>query len=556
MSPHRNLRWIAPLLYQHRGAILGLLLLSLSVSGLVLLQPWLSKLLIDDGLIAKQFETIWQMASLMLVSAIGANLLGGINRYFYTRLSGRILFDLREDLFDHLQQLPPSFFARTRTGDVLSRLDGDVAEIQRFSIDSLFAATSGIFGLLGTTGFLLYISADLSLLVFLLIPVQWFYLRFMRTRVQQRVRAVREHTADLSAFLVEKVPAIKFIQSVGTGGSEQQRLHGLNHQYLTGLLRLQLTEFATQAVPNTLTAALRTTVFIVGGYRVVEGSMEVGALIAFTTYLGMAMGPVQSLLGVYMAFNRVTVNVERVQQLRDEPIAVNPVGIPAPRSLQSGIRFEQVSFGHPEQTEKVLRHVDCHFPAGSRIAISGPSGSGKSTLTDLLMRHYDPDQGRILIDDLDLRSIAPLDWRRQIALVSQDLVLFKCSLADNIRYAMPDADDATVKRAAEAAGLTSLIDRLPQGLNTLVGERGQSLSGGEKQRVAMARALLQKPLLVILDEATSALDGETENAVIDAFESAFGSITRIVISHREAVLQKADLRVRLSGGQLQTSAAG
>ena len=546
-------QWLAPTLRPQLWSLSALGLLSLCVSSLVLLAPWLTKHLIDDGLISRNGDALLHYALLLFATGVVASVLGGINRYCYTKVSGRVLFSLRQSLFNHLLSLSPAFYARQRTGDILSRLDGDIAEIQRFSIDSLFAGISGVFGILGTSFFLILLSPDLSLMVLALIPIQWLYLRFMRERVQRSVRQVRERSADISAFLVERIPAIKFIQSVGTQTDEQQQLSTRNNHYLSSLLALQLNEFATSAVPSTLTNALRSTIFVIGGYRVIDGSMQVGELIAFITYLGMVMGPVQSLLGVYMAFNRVTVNFERVHWLRSFAPAVDPnSGNALTETLRGHIRIDQLSFRYPDDEKPVLENLTLDMPAGSRTALCGASGAGKSTLVDLLMRFYDPSAGAIYADGHDLSKVNPITWRQQVALVAQDIVLFRASLYDNLRYCDPDISRQQALDALEAAGLGPTLKRLPAGIDTLVGERGTGLSGGERQRVAIARALLQNPVLLILDEPTSALDTDTEQRVMERIDALFPKTTRLVISHRQAPLAGADQSLRMVDGKLQS----
>ncbi|MBK6289440.1 MAG: ABC transporter ATP-binding protein [Gammaproteobacteria bacterium] len=544
--------WLGSFLRPQRAAIAALLGLSLGVSALALVQPFITKLLIDDGLIARDFPKLLQFAILIFVIGLAASLLGGINRYFYTRVSARILFAIRESVFAHLQRLSPAFYARNRGGDILSRLDGDVAEIQRFSIDSLFAGISGVFGLLGTVAFMLYLSPQLSLLVLTLVPIQWLYLRFMRERVRDGVRRVRERSADLSAFLMETLPAIKYIQGVAATEREQQRLGQFNRAYLKDLLALQLTEFATSAVPSNLTSALRATVFIAGGYQVIQGSMALGSLIAFSTYLGMAMGPVQSLLGVYMALNRVRVSAERVRFLTTARPDVDATGTIAPHDGAAvEIRLEDLGFRYPGSGEFVLRHASVCLPPGKKIGLCGPSGSGKTTLLDLLLRHYDPVEGCIRIGGVDLRELELAGWRRRVAFVAQDIVLFRGSMRENIRYANPAADAASVRRAVQLANLDELVARLPQGLDTAIGERGARLSGGERQRIAIARALLQHPLLIVFDEATSAVDNDAEALLMGELDRLFPSTTRLIISHRERPLENTDLLLEMRDGVLR-----
>ncbi|CAD5110426.1 ABC transporter ATP-binding protein [Zestomonas carbonaria] len=548
----RALHWLYGFVRPQRRAILRLLGLSLCASLLVLAQPWLTKMLIDDGLLARDFGVLVQVAVAMILVGILGTLLGGLNRYLHTQLSGRILFALRDALYRHLQKLSPTFYGRRRIGDLLSRLDGDVAEIQRFAVDSLFAAVSSVIGLIGAVALMLVLSWQLSLLLAVLIPIEVLWLRWMRRKVEREARHLRERSADVSSFLVETLPAMKFIQSAGQQRRESQRLEGLGQGYMRQLLKLQVTEFFTQAVPGTLTSLSRAAAFIIGGYWVVQGTWQLGALIAFSTYLGMAVGPVQSLLGLYVALQRMTVSLGRVAELRDEPAQVGQPETPRPLPEGPGeLRLEGVWFAHEERAEALLRGVDLCIPGGLKVAISGASGVGKSTLIDLLQRFYDPDQGRILLDGADLRELDLFALRRRIAVVSQDIVLFRGSLADNLAYGAPGASPAQLEEVARLARLDGLVASLPQGLDSQLGERGQQLSGGQKQRIAIARALLQDPAILVLDEATSAVDEATEREVIAAIDHLFAGRTRILISHRATTLAEADLRLHLAGGTLR-----
>lgn len=548
----RALAWLYGFVRPHWRAILRLLGLSLCATLLVLAQPWLTKMLIDDGLLAGDFPMLVRIAVAMILVGILGTLLGGLNRYLHTQLSGRILFALRDALYRHLQQLPPTFYGRRRIGDLLSRLDGDVAEIQRFAVDSLFSAVSSVIGLLGAVTLMLLLSWQLSLLLAVLIPIEVLWLRWMRRKVEREARGLRERSADVSSFLVETLPAMKFIQAAGQQQRESRRLEGLGQGYMRQLLKLQVTEFFTHALPGTLTSLSRAGAFLIGGYWVVQGSWQLGSLIAFSTYLGMAVGPVQSLLGLYVALQRMTVSLGRVAELRDEPV---PVAQPAsPRPMPEGpgeLRLEGVWFAHQQRAEAVLRGVDACIPGGLKVAISGASGVGKSTLIDLLQRFYDPDRGRIRLDGADLRELDLAALRRRIAVVSQDIVLLRGSLADNLAYAAPTASRAQIEEVARLARLEGLLASLPEGLDSQLGERGQQLSGGQKQRIAIARALLQDPLILVLDEATSAVDEATEREVIAAIDQLFAGRTRILISHRASTLAQADLSLHLAEGQLR-----
>ncbi|KVC20318.1 ABC transporter ATP-binding protein [Burkholderia pseudomultivorans] len=546
----RALGWLYGFVRPHRLAIAGLLALSACASLLALAQPWLTKELIDRGLVGKDLRMLVAIACVMVLAGFAGTLLGGINRYLHTRLSGRVLFSLRSAVYAHLQRLSPSFFGQRRLGDLLSRLDGDVAEIQRFALDALFSAVSNVIGLAGTLVLLVTLSWQLSLLALLLIPFEILWLRTMRRKVERDARAVREGAADVSSFLVETLPAMKFIQAAGRQRAEQARLDGLGEHYMQRLLKLQVTEFVTQSVPGTLTSLSRAGAFIVGGYWVIRGDWPLGSLIAFSSYLGMAIGPVKSLLGLYVALQRMTVSLGRVMELQRAPVAVQPPAAPRELPARGDLEFADVWFAHDQREQPVLQGVDARVPAGSKVALSGLSGSGKSTLIDLLQRFYDPQRGSVRIGGVDLRDVDLDALRRHVAVVSQDIVLFRGSLADNIRYAAPLASRDDVAQAARVARLDELVATLPGGLDGAVGERGQQLSGGQKQRIAIARALLQAPSILVLDEATSAVDEATERQVIAQIDMLFGDRTRILISHRASTLAGVDLHFELLDGRL------
>jgi ATP-binding cassette subfamily B protein len=538
-----GLRWLYGFLWPERGRIIVLVLLSAAATALALSQPWLTKLIIDDGLLAGDFRALLTWSSGLLILGVASTALSGYNRIKHTRLSGNILFALREDVYEHLQKLGPGFFSRERSGDLISRMNRDISEIQRFAVDTLFSAFSGVIGLVGTCTMMLLISWQLSLILLFIVPLELIYLVKMRPLVEQRNRQLRERGADITAFFTEK-------ESAGAEQRELGRLSALNGIFLGDLVSLQKTEFWTAAIPGLLLTAGRAGVFVLGGYWVIQGGMQVGSLIAFGAYLGMATGPVQSLLGLYMAWQRLRVSLERVSYLRRQPLpAATGTGRTPPEDLDGELILDDLRFSYPEGPE-IFSGANVTIPAGTRVGILGDSGIGKSTLLDLLQLHLHPRAGRILVDGHDIAQFDPRLWRARIAVVPQDPVIFRDSLANNVRYSVPNASNEEIVEACSRAGLDSLVEKLPQGIDTIVSERGASLSGGERQRIALARALLQKPVVLLLDEPTSAVDPEAELVLVRQIEHLFAGTTQLVVSHRPSALANAELVLAVENGKL------
>ncbi|MFO1352548.1 MAG: ABC transporter ATP-binding protein [Gammaproteobacteria bacterium] len=554
------LRWLYGFVNPYRARLALILALSLVSTGLGLAQPYLTKFLIDDGLLKSRFDILLTMCAFMLVLGIGASLVGALNRWHYVDVSARILNALRLAVFSHLQKLSPAFYARAKGGDLLARLDGDIAEIQRFSVDMLLAFVNGALALASVLILMLSLSWQLTLLALAFIPANALFLRSMRPRVENLTRIVRERASNVSSFFYDALGAMKAIQAAGAEAREARRLAGLQDVMRGDLLRLQMTGYATGAVPGLLASLSTVLVFLMGGALVIDGSLSLGTLIAFSAYLTRASGPAQTLLGLYVAFQRARVSLTRVLDITRIPPAVTAPAAPRllPPDALGAILFEHVGFRYGADDPAVLTDVDIALPSGKKIGLSGVSGVGKTTLIDLLHRHYDPSHGRILLDGVDLRELALGDLRRRIAVVAQDTVLFAGGVLDNIRYAAPAASEAQALEAARLAQVDEFARRLPQGYATDVGSRGMALSGGQRQRIAIARALLQNPLVLVLDEATSAVDMDAEAQIGAAIDRLFAGRTRLIISHRPQTLQGADLMLELAAGRLlpKRSSAG
>ena len=405
IDDHTALRWLSSFVRPRLARLAAVLAVALLSSALVLVQPLLTKLLIDGGLIAGDFDTVLLACSAMLAVAVTAALLGGLNRLQHVTLSADVLFALRLAVFQHLERLSPAFYARRPTGDLLARLDGDVAEVQRFAIDGLLASTTALIGLIGTIALMLGLSWQLSLIAFVLLPSEIAFLRLMRPRVERATRALRERSGDLSSFLIERLDAIKVIQSANAEAREASALDALQGRFRGDLVRQQMVSWLAGAVPGILAQASTALVFVYGGWLVLEGQLTLGTLIAFAAYLGRASGPIQSLLGIYVAAQRARVSLRRVVELTDERplVALPAVPRPLPSDLRGDVHFQSVRFDHGGQ--EVLGGIDLRIAAGEKVALTGPSGGGKTTLIDLLLRHADPTAGRILIGGIDLREL-------------------------------------------------------------------------------------------------------------------------------------------------------
>ncbi|MBI3757377.1 MAG: ABC transporter ATP-binding protein [Deltaproteobacteria bacterium] len=546
-----RLQRLTPFLVPFVARLILIFFLSLFGTTLGLLWPLFTKVLIDNVLLAKNLQLLVVLCGAMtLATALGYGV-GALNRYYYTQVTARVLFALRQHLFAHLQTLSLRFHARAQVGDLLSRLNTDISEVQSVLTDTVFALLSNLLVLVVTIGFLLWLDWRLFLLSLVVVPLQLYGVMKVRPRMVEETRRVRELNAAIASFLVESLSSVKFIKLFTVEQIQLRRLGMLGERFVAVVTRFEMLGYVASSVSTSTTFLSGVLTTLYGGYLVIDGQLTVGALIAFSAYQSRAFSPLQALVDLYLRFERAGVSLDRIFEFLDVGKELRESFIDGVRlpEVRGELEFRRVSFAY-EPNEPLLVDVSFRVPAGGRLAILGPSGTGKSTIVDLLTQLYEPQGGVILLDGCSLRDL-DLTWlRSQIVVVSHDPTLFHASLLENLRYASPEASHEAVVTAAKTVGLHEFIVALPQGYDTLVGERGARLSTGQKQRIALARAVLKQPRILVLDEALSGLDIVSEAQVRAALKALMTGKTTLLITHRVSSLREEDAVIVLDHGQI------
>ena len=527
-----------------------MLALSLAGTALSLYIPYLSKDLVDTALLGQDGAALTRIVALfagITVVSFGLNVVAGLR---YTRTSADILFDMRLALYGHLQRLSPRFYARTPVGDIMSRINNDIGEIQRIVSESLLAWLGNIAYLLGTVGILLWLDARLFLVsLAILPPCLWALVRYRR-RLESITAELRERSAGIGSFLIETILGLKLTVASNAQRREQRRFRRKNDAFIRTLMSMRLLTYLAGGLPGLILAGGVAVIFLYGGQRVIAEAITMGTFVAFMAYQMRLLGPIQGLMGLYASLATARVSLGRVHVILDTPVEVrDPARPESAEGLRGELRLEGVSFSFG-RGEPVLDGVDLVVGEGEVVAVVGASGSGKSTIVDLLSRQLDPDAGRILLGGRDLRALRLEAVRARVVAVEQEPFLFNTTIAENIRYGRPGASDGEVEAAARAVGLDAFLATLPDGLDTQVGEQGRELSVGQRQRVAVARAFLADPAVLVLDEPTSSLDPASERALMEGYQVVMRGRTTILVSHRLALARRADRVVVLERGRI------
>ena len=527
-----------------------MLALSLAGTGLSLFIPYLTKDLVDTALLGRDQAALTRIVALfagITVLSFGLNVVAGLR---YTRTSANILFDMRLALYRHLQRLSPRFYARTPLGDIMSRINNDIGEIQRVVSESLLAWLGNSAYLLGTVGILIWLDARLFLVsLAMLPPCLWALVRYRR-RLDRITAELRERSAEIGSFLIETILGLKLTVASNAQRREQRRFREKNDGFIRTLMSMRLLTYLAGGLPGLILAGGVAIIFLYGGRRVISEAITMGTFVAFMAYQMRLLGPIQGLMGLYASLATARVSLGRVHVILDTPVRVlDPERPERAEGLGGEMRLEGVSFSFG-RGEPVLDGVDLVVGEGEVVAIVGASGSGKSTIVDLLSRQLDPDRGRILLGGRDLRALRLRDVRAAVVPVEQEPFLFNATIAENIRYGRPGASDAEVESAARAVGLDVFVATLPESLGTRVGEQGRELSAGQRQRIAVARAFLANPRVLVLDEPTASLDPASERELIEGYRAVMRGRTTILVSHRLALARRADRVVVLERGRI------
>jgi len=540
--------------YRLRLALAGLALLL--ASGSVLLLGNGLRLVIDRGFLDADAQALGQALVLMLVVVTVLAFASALRYYQVTWIGERLAADLRQRVFDHLLTLEPSFFESASdgraAGEIASRLTADTSVLQSLFGSSVSLALRNLVMLVGAVVLMLITQPWLSAMVLIGIPATLLPIVWYGRRVRRLSRTSQDRVAELGRYAEEALSGIKTLQAF-THEAVDKTHYGqrVEQAFGSAVARTQQRAWLTGVAMLVVFTAVGLMLWQ-GGQAVLDGTMSAGELSAFIFYAVLAAGAIATLAEVAGDVQRAAGAAERLLELLDtQPVIqspANPHHLPIPS--QGEIVLDNVTFTYPGRETPALEGFDLHIKPGERVAIVGPSGAGKSTLLALLLRFYDPHQGRITLDGSDVRTLDLTALRGAMGLVSQEPVLFSGSVAENLRYGDPEADIDRLRIAAQDASALDFIDALPQGFDTPLGPGGVQLSGGQRQRLAIARALLKNPAVLLLDEATSALDAESERLVQQALDRLMVGRTSIVIAHRLATVIAADRLLVLEGGKL------
>jgi ABC-type multidrug transport system fused ATPase/permease subunit len=547
----RPLLRLIPYLRPYRRQVLFALLSLLGLTGASLAIPYIIRLVIDQGLTSGNTRLLATAAGTILGLGVMTASLTYLNRYLSESIAAHIGYDLRNQLYDHIQHLSFSYHDHAQTGQLISRCIEDVRAVERFTGFGVIELIRLSLLMVGIVVVLFLQEARLALIALLpMIPLMLITTRFGR-RIGDYFLQVDQSLGELSSRLQENVSGVQVVRAFAREPFEMQRFQAANRTLYQARVTV-VSEWAKIMPTSHLLVTLGTVLILwFGGRLVLAGEMTIGAVVAFNGYLLLLAAPAQQLTWLVNAAGEAVAGVQRTFEVLDTPPEIQspPEAIQLP-SLSGAVRFENVSFHYASSRRAALQEINLDIAPNQKVALIGPTGSGKTTLVNLIPRFYDATQGAVRVDGYDVRQVDLVSLRRQIGIVLQTSLLFSASIRDNIAFGRPDASLEEITAAAQAAQAHDFILEMPQGYETMVGERGVTLSGGQRQRVAIARALLMDPRLLILDDSTSSVDMETERKLQKALAQLMEGRTAFVIAHRLSTVRRADLILVMDQGRI------
>ncbi len=548
-----SLRRLLPFLLPYLGRVLGATLSLLVAAGLVLGLGQGLRRLIDDGFGTRSLGQLNQAALVMFAVVATLGVATACRFYLVSWLGERVAADLRRAVFNHVIGLSPAFFETARTGDILSRMTADISVLQALVGSAISMWLRNGLLLIGALAMLVVTSAKLAGLVLIVVPFVVVPILLFGRREKLLSRRAQDRVADLGAYAEEAISGLRTVQAFTHETVDRQVFsRRIELSMATAVQRIRTRSMLILVVILLGFGAITLSLWV-GGRDVIGGRISGGELSAFVFYAVLLATSGATMSELWGEMQRAAGAADRVFELLAETSTIRVQAMPArlPEPARGEIMFERVNFRYPARpNQSALEDFSLSVAPGEMVALVGPSGAGKTTVFQLLLRFYDPQSGVVRIDGVDLKTADPAELRRRIGLVAQDPMIFGTSAAENIRYGRPEANDAEIRAAADAAAAADFIVGLPDGYDTYLGEKGVQLSGGQRQRIAIARAILRNPPILLLDEATSALDAQSERAVQQALAALAADRTTLVIAHRLATVRRADRILVLDQGRV------
>lgn len=541
----------------YRLQIVGTIIIGVIKFSIPLLMPLLIRHVVDNiiggtGTDAEKTKELLTIMGIMFVLFVVIRPpVEYYRQYFAQWTASKILYDIRDQLFTHLQKLSLRYYANTRAGEIISRVINDVEQTKNFVITGLMNVWLDIVTIIIAVAIMMTMDVKLTLVSIILFPFYGLSVKYFYGKLRHLTRVRSQALAEVQGHLHERVQGMPVIRSFATEEFEQGQFAKENSNFLGKALDHTSWNAKTFAIVNTLTDIAPLIVISFAGYQVIHGDLTIGTMVAFIAYIEQLYNPLRRLINSSTTLTQAFASMDRVFEFIDVPYeVVDKPNAKKADQVKGEVEFKHISFRYHEKEPLIIENLSLRVNKGETVALVGMSGGGKSTLVSLLPRFYDVTEGQILLDNRDIRDYEAQSLREQIGMVLQDTFLFSNTVRENILIGKPDATEEEVVQAAKAANAHEFILKLPNGYETKVGERGVKLSGGQKQRVSIARVFLKNPPILILDEATSALDLESEHLIQEALEKLAKERTTFIVAHRLSTITHADKIVLIEGGKI------